>query len=262
MNYLEYIILGILQGITEFLPISSSGHLLIGRSIFSLDLELSDSFIEVFLHGGTLLSILLYWRKDILQELKDIINGKMEFIYCIIIGTIPAGVVGLIFKSQINKYFFDINNISYLCLSYFLLGMILLLTKKFKVIKYNTLLYSHALLIGIAQSLAILPGISRSGITIACALFLGLNPIVSTKFSFMLAIPILIFSFLDSMASNYYNLNNSHLLIPLIIGFITSFIIGYIAIGFLVKLIENNKLWYFAPYCIFISILIGLKYAI
>ena len=229
MQYLEFIILGILQGITEFLPISSSGHLLIGRTIFNIESSISGSFIEIFLHGGTLLSILLFFKKDILLEIDSLFNQKYKFSLNIIIATIPAAIIGFLFKDLINTYFFDINNIQYLGFSYLFLSFILYCTKSCNNSENNKISLINALFIGIAQSLAIIPGISRSGITIACAIFLGINPKFSMKFSFILAIPILLFSFIDSLSSNYHLLYESTMLIPLFLGFIISFIVGYIS---------------------------------
>ena len=259
MSYIESILLGIIQGITEFLPISSSGHLLIGRSFFGIQTNTSSSFIEVFLHGGTLLSILFYWKDDLIDSTKKSIRGKSKLFLNIIIGTVPVGIVGLFFKDNINNYFFDIQNISYLSISYLFLAIILFLTKK----NYNNadthhdILYKIALLIGIAQCFAIIPGISRSGITITAAILLGVNKKESTNFSFMLAIPILFFTFISSLIENFNSFSTSLLFWPLILGFISSFITGYFVIGILVKIIEKQRLWYFSIYCLFISIMLG-----
>ena len=118
MNFIEYIILGAIQGITEFLPISSSGHLLIGRSLFNLKTNIPGSFIEIFLHGGTLLSILVYWKKDLISDTKKIINGNYSMLYNLIVATIPAAIIGFLFKEQIDAYLFNIDNINYLPVSY------------------------------------------------------------------------------------------------------------------------------------------------
>ena len=256
MNFIEYIILGAIQGITEFLPISSSGHLLIGRSLFNLKTNISGSFIEIFLHGGTLLSILFYWRKDLIIDIKEIFNGEYSSFYNIIIGTIPAAIIGLLFKDRIDSYLFNVDNIHYLSLSYFLLAIILLLTKKNNSRSDNQIVLKYAFIIGVAQSFAIIPGISRAGITIATALYIGINRKNSTKFSFMLAIPILFVSFFGSLVQNYSLFSQSLLFWPLIVGFLSSFIIGYLTIGFLVNVINTNKLWYFSVYCLSLSFIL------
>jgi undecaprenyl-diphosphatase len=262
MSYIESILLGIVQGITEFLPISSSGHLLIGRSLFDIKISDSGSFFEIFLHGGTLLSILFYWKNDLIKNIRKTMRGDPNLFFNIILGTIPAAIVGLLFKDKIDDYFFDVQNISYLSLSYLFLAVILFSTKnKHKnVDAYDTILYKFAFLIGIAQCFAIIPGISRSGMTIAIAIFLGINKKVATNFSFMLAIPILSFSFIGSLIDNLYLLNNNFWV--LVLGFLSSFITGYFVIDLLVRIIENQRLWYFSIYCLFISIVLGSYYGL
>ena len=262
MSYIESILLGIIQGITEFLPISSSGHLLIGRWLFDIKISDSGSFFEIFLHGGTLLSILFYWKNDLIDNIKKNIKGDSNFFLNILFGTIPAAIIGLLFKDKIDDYFFDVQNISYLSLSYFFLAVILFLTKnKYKKeIPSMTISYKFALLIGIAQCFAIIPGISRSGMTIAIAIFLGINKKLATNFSFMLAIPILSFSFIGSLFDNSHLLNSNFLLLT--VGFLSSFMTGYFVIGLLVKMIENQRLWYFSIYCLFVSITLGCYYGL
>ena len=264
MSYLESILLGIIQGITEFLPISSSGHLLIGRSLFNIQTNASGPFIEIFLHGGTLLSILFYWKDDLINDIKKNITGESKLFLNVIIGTIPAGIMVLFFKDNIDSYFFNIQDISYLSISYLCLTIILFLTKiQYKnANSYNHILYKFAFLIGIAQCIAVIPGISRSGITIATAIFLGVNKKQATNFSFMLAIPILFFTFVGSLVENFNLFSNSLLFWPLILGFISSFITGYFVIGILVKMIEKQRLWYFSIYCLFISFMLGYYYGL
>ena len=128
MNLFESIILGVLQGVTEFFPISSSGHLLIARKIFNIN-QL-DLFLEVFLHTGTLLSILFYWRKEISIEINKILNKNYEYFFQIISATIPAGLVGFLFKDEIEDLFFNIQSIDYLIINYFIMGIILYIIKK------------------------------------------------------------------------------------------------------------------------------------
>ena len=119
---------------------------------------------------------------------------------------------------------------------------------------------SIALIIGISQVFAILPGISRSGITITTALLLGLNSKLATKYSFLLALPILFFSFIESLITNFTIFYNQNLFFPLFLGFFTSFIFGYIAITLMVNMIEKKKMWYFSIYCISIAIVLGYNY--
>jgi undecaprenyl-diphosphatase len=251
MQELEYVILGVIQGITEFLPISSSGHILLGRNFFNINHPGIN--IEVFLHTGTLLSIMLFWYKDILYEINDFKNGKRFFIISLIIGTIPAGVIGLTFNSFIEDYFFNSSSLSFLSYNYLLLGLILFSSKFIKNNKNETISYKNAFLIGIAQACAILPGFSRSGLTIVMAMYLGISFKSATKFSFLLAIPILVFATFDTILSDYSNFNNNINSTQIFISFILSFVVGYLTLGLLQRIIKNQKLWYFSFYCLIIG---------
>ena len=204
MDILHSIILGIVQGITEFFPISSSGHLLLFKNFFNISDD--GMFIEVLLHGGTHLSILVYYRKDILIEKNKIFKGNYRFVINLIIATLPAAIIGLLYKDEIEKFFFNSSPdqlLLYLSYSFLFTAIILLMTKFIKTDNYIDLSYLTALYIGFAQMFALFPGISRSGITIAVALFLGINKRYATKFSFMLAIPIISFAFIESIYTNY-----------------------------------------------------------
>ena len=146
MEYIEFILLGILQGITEFLPISSSGHLLIGRKIFGINEY--GLLIEIVLHLGTLLSIILFWHKDIKEEFKLFINGDKQFTYAIIIATIPASIVGVLFQEYIKEFFFNIESMKYLSFNYLLLSIIIFSSKFINEKNKSTVIYKYALLIG------------------------------------------------------------------------------------------------------------------
>ena len=140
--------------------------------------------------------------------------------------------------------------------------IILLLTKNIKGYKYESIFYLLAFIIGIAQIFAIIPGISRSGITISIAILLGLNKNMATKFSFLLAIPILLFSFIQSIYINYLSIISSELFWYLVVGFFSSFIIGYIAIGILVNLVNKHKMWYFSIYCFSLAVFVVYNYGL
>ena len=182
MNVFESVILGIIQGITEFLPISSSGHLLIARDFF--DINNLDLFLEIFLHAGTLVAILLFWRNEILIEIRKIFKQDYDYFLKIIIATIPAGMIGFLFKSEIESVFFNIESSHYLIINYLIMTVVLFSIKNIS--NNNTdsnFTLKIALLIGIAQAFAILPGISRSGITICIGCLSGLSLKRSTQFS-------------------------------------------------------------------------------
>ena len=188
-----------------------------------------------------------------------ITKGDFKLLFSIMIATMPAAIIGLFFKNQINDYFFDINNIIYLSFSYLILSIVLLLTKyNFKNHdNYNKVIYQYAFIIGLAQCFAIIPGISRSGMTISIAILLGINKKVATRFSFLLAIPILTFSFFDSVKENFILLTDVNNSLPLFFGFVSSFLTGYLVIALLVKMIEQKRLWYFSIYCFLLSIMLG-----
>mgnify|MGYP001565428476 FL=1 len=255
MNYLEYILLGVIQGLTEFFPVSSSGHLLLLRKLFGINE--GGLLIEVALHLGTLLSILFFWKNFISEKIQETFEGNFDYLSIIIVGSIPASIVGLLFEDQIKEYFFDISSMNYLIVCYIVLTVIIFLTKYFMDNKNSKITYSYAFLIGIAQAMAILPGLSRSGLTIFMALLLGLSFKKSMQFSFMLAIPILIFS------SIYLIFNNMDLLLldinflmELLVGILSSFLIGYGILFMLEKIIDKGKFWYFSFYCLFISLVL------
>jgi len=255
MYYLEAIILGVIQGITEFFPISSSGHLLIGRNIFKLDDF--GLIIEVSLHIGTLLAILLFWKNDLVNEFKEISNGNIKLALNIVIGSIPAALVGLLYREEIKKIFFDIYSIGYLIPIYFIMALLIYVSKFYHNNKRTNIEFFESFIIGIAQSIAIIPGFSRSGLTILAALILGVNFKYSMKFSFMLAIPILIFAGLQLFLKDYSLIfSNNDLLFFLLIGVITSSISGYFILSMLENIINKNKFWYFSFYCLLISLLL------
>ena len=255
MNYLEYILLGVVQGLTEFFPISSSGHLLLLRKLFGIDE--GGLLIEVALHLGTLLSILFFWKKFIYQKIKETLKGDFDYLSTIIIGSIPAGFIGFLFEEKIKDYFFDISSMNYLIVCYIVLAIIIFSTKYFINNKNSIITYPHAFLIGIAQAIAIIPGLSRSGLTIFMALLLGLSFKKSMQFSFMLAIPILIFSSIYLIFNNIeLLLLDMNFLMELLVGILSSFLIGYGILFMLEKIINKGRFWYFSFYCLFISLVL------
>jgi len=250
---IKALLLGLIQGLTEFLPISSSGHLLIFEEM--LNMKENGLFMEVVLHGGTLVSIIIYYWSDLKQEVRNVINNNYKFMFNIIIATIPATIVAFLFQDQIIEYFFSSESkMFYLSMSYLFCAIVLFSTKFSQSKDIKEISLRIAILIGIAQIFALLPGISRSGMTIAIALMLGVNRKHAAKFSFILAIPIILFAVINSLINNYNQISEQFFL--LIIGFLISAITGYYVISILVKLIERQKLWIFAIYCSFVSIIL------
>ena len=245
MEFVEIIILGILQGLTEFLPISSSGHLVLGQ--YLLKINSAGILMEVILHIGTLFSILVYYRKDMVELLNGMIkntNDAREYIFYIVISTIPAVIVGLLFDHYVESLF----TISTVSILFIFTGLVLYSTKRFTLSKGATITVYVALFMGLAQMFAIMPGISRSGMTISMALFLGIAHKDAAKFSFFMAIPILI-------GAGVLQIKDLHVLEIeklnlLFVGFVSSFISGLIAIDILIKLLSKNHFWKFSIYCI------------
>ena len=245
---MNQIIEGIIQGITEFLPISSSGHIVFLKKITGFS---SDNLVlqQIALHLGTLISVLIYYYKDIKSLL---LNLKQKYTAYIFIGTLP-----LIFSALFLFDLFEgINNdieIAFSVASYCILitGFILLSTKFLNNGKVD-LNWRIVFIIGCMQCLAILPGISRSGITISTALLLGVNSKEATKFSFFLAIPAILGSCL--IKAKDILVEQSIYDFPTL-GFITSLVVGYIAIRLLIFITVEGKIWYFSAYCFIVGLL-------
>ena len=250
MTLLEAIILGIIQGITEFLPISSSGHLVLGQYV--LDVKLKGNSFEIVTHLGTLVSVLCIFWKEILSLILDITDkNNRKYIFYLILGTIPAVIIGFGAKSYISELFESVQLVS---IALMVTGLILFFSKK---VKNNSLQIDakKAFLIGITQAIAIVPGISRSGITICTALALGMSGKNAAKFSFLLAIPAIsgagLLLALDPQSDITF--------IPLtslIMAFMSSFIVGYICLKWLLSLLESGKFYFFGYYCFMIGLIV------
>ncbi len=255
MDLINLIILGAIQGIAEFLPVSSSGHLVLAKKM--LGINSPGTIIEVILHFGSLTAILAFYMNDIIDLIKSIIkfdSDAIKFSFFIIIGIIPAGIAGVFFKDFFTAFY---NDAFYTSLFLIITGILLLLSK-FMEHKQTTFRIKSVLMIGLIQAFSIFPGISRSGMTITTALFLGINRNDAFKFSFFLAIPIILGATILEIP-HLYNLENSES-ISLFIGFLVSAITGYFALKLLYKIVINNTFWMFSFYCFFIGIL-GMLYA-
>lgn len=256
MSILEIILLGLIQGFTEFFPVSSSGHLLIGKIL--LQTTEYGILVDIILHLGTLLSIVMYWRFDLKNQIKDICSGKLYLLHLLFLGSIPAAIIGLTLKDFIEINFF--NSLGYavfplfLIINYFFMSIIIFISKRYHDNVNTKITYFHAILIGIAQAIALMPGISRSGITIVAALILGYSFKNALKFSFYLAIPILLLSGLEIYNQYHLLIINDGLISILIIGFLSSSIFGYFILTILNKIIIKQKYWYFSVYCFLIFI--------
>ena len=246
---IEIIILGIIQGITEFLPISSSGHLVIFKDILGLDTD-NNIVIEIILHFGTLLSILIFYRKEIKELIKGIIeknDDSISYFKFIIFSMLPIIIFVLFFEDKVVSSF----SIKTLPITY-LITSIILFSTRFKSNLATELNYKLVFAIGIAQVLAVFPGISRAGITISTAMLMGYDQKEAAKFSFFMAIPVL----LGAVILKIRDINSELLLdgSNLLIGLFVSMITGIVFLTFLISIISKQKLWVFSIYCLILCV--------
>ena len=246
MNILEAVILGIVQGFTEFLPISSSGHLVVARQVFGIE-EQTLSF-EIILHLGSLIAVIAVFWKDILDLIK---KPFQNLTYMLILATIPAVIVGLFFKQQIEALF---EGGIFLAICFIMTGLLLVYSDKIKNNKKydKDIRVPDALVIGCMQAIAIAPGISRSGSTITAGLHQGLSRETAARFSFLLSIPtilgasVLIIGDLESSEGGLGLVSAGAL--PMLFGFLAAMFSGYLSIRFMLDLIKKYKLRYFSYY--------------
>jgi undecaprenyl-diphosphatase len=250
MEFFKPVTLGIVQGLTEFLPVSSSGHLVILESIFHLKARLS---LTVLMHSGSLLALLLFFAKDIGYILSSPFRRdkkNINLLIFIVIGTIPGALIGWLFNQKIESFFSSPLNVGVLLI---VTGIILFLTGGVKDRKQEINKLT-AFIIGLAQALAILPGISRSGATISTGIYLGVNREVSTRFSFLLSIPIIFGATLVELKHGFSSdASLSHL--SVIAGIIASFAFSLFAIKFLLEFVKKHSLRPFSYYCFFVGIM-------
>ena len=255
MEWIEALILGIIQGLTEFLPVSSSGHLELGKHILGVEYSENLTF-TVVVHGATVLSTIIVFWKTIIELVKDFFkfqwNESTQYIFKILVSMIPVVIIGLLFKDEIEGLF--TGNILFVGLMLLITAGLLAFTYYAKE-KQKDITFKNSFLIGIAQALAVIPGISRSGATIATGLYLGNNKEQVAKFSFlMVLLPIIAANVkdlidLDLTVQSAVSLNN------LVIGFLAAFFSGLLACKWMLKIIKRGKLIYFALYCFVVGLI-------
>lgn len=258
MDFTTAIILGIIQGLTEFLPVSSSGHLVIAQSLLT-DFHQPGMLFDTLLHGATLGAVFVYFRQRIFEllispiglfnsEYKIIYFDNKRFFWGIIIATIPTGIIGLSLESSVEGMF---NTPSYV--GYFLIitSVLLLLSDRFSGSKQISLL--SAFIIGIVQGIAVLPGISRAGSTTAAGLFLGIKRQEMGEFTFLMSIPAIIGAII--LQTRHLDSVPSADIPAYIAGMIAAFITGFFAIGIMVYFIKRANLGFFALYCLIVGII-------
>ncbi|MFT4568437.1 MAG: undecaprenyl-diphosphatase [Saprospiraceae bacterium] len=255
---LRSILLGIIQGLTEFLPVSSSGHLEIFNALFAGDQKLDSDFTMVLLvHLGTSLSIVWVFWEDILNIFKGIFtldrtNEEVKLVGEIIISMIPALVIGLLFEERIEAMFEG----GIMHIGFFLLftAGILWITPQLDG-ESSGIGWKKAFLIGLAQAVAIMPGISRSGMTIAAALFLGTGKKEAARFSFLMVLPVIFGKMILDFVSGDFQIDSTNMF-SILAALVSSFIVGIIACRWMISIVRDSKLQYFAIYCGIVGLLV------
>ena len=259
MELLKAITLGIIQGLTEFLPISSSGHLVIGSEL----LQFHDPGItfEIFLHVGTLIAVIIAFRKDLMVMIKALFSSKESrrkdtelqryymWNFYVIVATVPAVVVGLFLKDSIEQIF---DNIVVTFCMLAVTGCLMLATGRLK--KYDGgITTKRALVIGMAQAMAILPGLSRSGSTIFAGMTLGVQRETAARFSFIMSIPAILGAAVLKLGDMLTTPPSTGELLYLLVGTLASIVSGYFAIIILMKFVRQGRLHWFGYYCLIVS---------
>jgi undecaprenyl-diphosphatase len=256
MSIIEAIILGIIQGLTEFLPVSSSGHLELAKAIMG-DASVGEEsmLMTVVLHFATALSTVIIFRKEIVRILKGLFqfkwNEEFKFAIKIVLSMIPAALVGVFLNDEIEALFGgQIMLVGFMLL---LTGALLFLADKAK----NTnkdVSFTHSIIIGISQAIAILPGISRSGATISTSVLLGIDREKAARFSFLMVVPLIFGKIAKDIKDGAFE-NTDMDLLPLGIGFLFAFVTGMIACTWMISIVKKSKLKYFAFYCFVVGFL-------
>ncbi len=256
MSWYEAIILGIVQGLTEFLPVSSSGHLELTKVMFGDNSLPEESLLmTVVLHAATALSTIVIFRKDILEIVTGLFqfknNEQFQFSLKIILSMIPAAAVGVLFESEIEQFFGG---------QILLVGSMLILTAGllFLADKAKSTLapvsFKNAFIIGVAQAIAILPGISRSGATISTSVILGVDRQKAARFSFLMVVPLILGKMAkDILSGDLAEAQTDPTL--LILGFVAAFIAGLFACQWMIALVKRSQLKYFSYYCFIVGII-------
>lgn len=255
MNLLDAIMLGVIQGLTEFLPVSSSGHLEIGKEMLNVNLKANDSMMmTIVLHAATALSTIVVFHKDVAAIFVGLFkfkwNEDYDFAVKILVSMIPAVVVGLTMEDAIENLFNG--NMLLVGSMLVLTGVLLFLAGRAKSTVKNVG-YLDSIIIGIAQAIAILPGVSRSGATISTSVLLGVDRVKAARFSFLMVVPLI----LGKMAKDALDggLTASVPPLPLIVSFVAAFVTGVIACKWMIALVKDAQLWWFSIYCFTVGVI-------
>lgn len=254
MSIFEIIVLGLLQGLTEFIPISSSGHLIIAHELFGT--AQNSLVFDVALHVGTLLALVVFFKRDILNLLTNVFkankNGRLARL--LIMATIPAAVVGFLFEDLIDRH---MRRIEVVAVTLVLVAVIMLFAEWWaKNHKKSEITTANAVAVGLAQAVALVPGVSRSGATITAGIFCGLDRVAAARFSFLLAMPIIAGSALGVFLQNGDTVSGNTG--DLVLGVITAFASGLMAIKFLMNYLAKHSLAVFAWYRLGLAAVLGV----
>lgn len=266
MSFFESIILGIIQGLTEFLPVSSSGHLELGKAILGIELKEDPVLFSAVVHAATALSTVVVYRKDILQIIMDLFkfewNDSTKFAAYILVSMIPAGLVYVFLGDYMDELFSG---------KIMLVGCMLLVTAGLLfassriVSKPGDNSFGKAFIVGISQAVALLPGVSRSGSTISTALMLGISREKAARFSFLMVIPVILGGTLLELKGYFEQDLTNHVVEVtnevLVAGFLAAFIAGLAACTWMIRIVKKAKLDYFAIYCLIVG-LIAIGYGV
>jgi undecaprenyl-diphosphatase len=262
MDFIEAIVLGVIQGLTEFLPVSSSGHLELAKAILG-DTSVPEESLTftVVLHFATALSTIVIFRKEVIEIFKGLFqfkwNEESQFSLKIILSMIPAVIVGLLFEEQLEAFFGG--QILLVGAMLLVTALLLLLADKAK----NTdkkVSFINAVIIGISQAIAMLPGISRSGATISTSVLLGVDRTRAARFSFLMVVPLIFGKVAKDLMGGEISFSSSEI-VPLSVGFLAAFISGLLACTWMIALVKRSKLSYFAIYCAIVG-LIAVGYSL
>ncbi len=264
MSWLEALILGIIQGLAEFLPISSSGHVALGTELLGIEQTGEENMLfTVVVHLATALSTIIIFRNDIWQIIKGLFafkwNEETQFAVKIIISMIPAVAVGLLFEEQLDAFFEG--QVVFIGFMLLLTGLLLFLADRAKATG-KPVSFPNAVIIGISQAIAILPGLSRSGTTISTSVLLGVDRTKAARFSFLMVIPLILGKICKDLMEGEFATSGENML-PLAVGFIAAFVVGLVSCKIMIQLVRNSKLKYFSVYCFVVgtaAIVLGYLY--
>jgi undecaprenyl-diphosphatase len=257
----DAIILGIIQGLTEFLPVSSSGHLELGKAILGDNSVPEESLLfTVVLHFATALSTIVVFRKDVWEIIRGLFqfkwNEETRFSLKIIISMVPATLIGLFFEERLEAFFGgDISFVGFMLL---ITAVLLYFADRAKDTD-RKVTYKNAFIVGVSQAIAMLPGISRSGATISTSVLLGVDKTKAARFSFLMVVPLIIGKMAKDIMSGELNFESENTF-AMGAGFIAAFIAGLAACTWMIKLVKQSKLTYFAIYCLLVG-LVAIAYS-